>query len=143
MTHWILPLYKKKSPWDPGNYRGVHLTSQVGKTVERLLQLGFGTYLSSEECAGENQFAYRKERGARDLLALLVLTWLQGFDQGRKFCLYCSDVSGAFDRVKTTRLTKKLQAPEYRSAGCNFLCPGCEKDKLRWWWVELTLHSWR
>ena len=110
VTHWILPLYKKKSPWDPGNYRGVHLTSQGGKTVERLLQLGFGTYLSSEECAGENQFAYRKERGARDLLALLVLTWLQGFDQGRKFCLYCSDVSGAFDRVKTTRLTKKLQA---------------------------------
>ena len=46
------------------------------------------------------------------MLALLVLTWLPGFDQGRKFCLYCSDVSGAFDRVSTQRLTEKLVALE-------------------------------
>ena len=69
--------------------------------MERLLQCGFGSFLSSAECAGENQFAYRKQRGARDLLALLVLTWLLGFDRGYKFLLYCSDVSGAFDKVST------------------------------------------
>ena len=44
------------------------------------------------------------------MLALLVLTWLLGFDRGRKFCLYCSDVAGAFDRVETGRLTAKLEA---------------------------------
>ena len=110
VTHWILPLYKKKSPWNPENYRGVHLTSQVGKTVERLLQFVFGAYLASKECAEENQFAYRKEREARDLLALLVLTWLWSFEKGRNFCLYCSDVSEAFDRMSTQRLTEKLHA---------------------------------
>lgn len=109
VLHWILPLFKKKEPWAPGNYRGVHLTSQVGKTVERLLQKSFGGFLSSAECAGMNQFAYRKERGARDLLALLVLSWLLGFDKGRKYCLYCSDVAGAFDRVEAERLTNKLR----------------------------------
>ena len=56
-----------------------------------------------------NQFAYKKERGARDQLALLVLTWLLGFDRGKKFCLYCSDVSGAFDKVKAERLVEKLR----------------------------------
>ena len=103
------PFFQEKEPWAPTNYRGVHLTSQVSKTVERLLQKSFGSFLSTAESAGMNQFAYRKERGARDLLALLMLTWLVGFDKGRKYCLYCSDVSGAFDRVKAERLTAKLR----------------------------------
>ena len=109
LLHWILPLFKKKQPWAPANYRGVHLTSQVGKAVERLLQRSFGDHLTGSEVAGFNQIAYRKQRGARDLLALLVLTWLLGFENGRKFCLYCSDVSGAFDRVKAERLVEKLR----------------------------------
>ena len=110
IVHWILPLFKKKQPWSPLNYRGVHLTSQVGKTVERLLQRSFGSFLSSDNTTGENQVAYKKERGARDLLAYLVLTWLFGFDKGRKNCLYCSDVAGAFDRVRVKRLVAKLKA---------------------------------
>ena len=69
----MLPLFKKKSPWAPANYRGVHLTSQVGKAIERLLQRSFGNHLTGSEVAGFNQFAYRRERGARDMLALLVL----------------------------------------------------------------------
>ena len=39
-----------------------------------------------------------------------MLTWLLGFDCGRKFLLYCSDVAGAFDRVSAQRLTEKLTA---------------------------------
>ena len=35
--HWILPLYKTKAVFDPTNYRGVHLTPQLSKVVERLL----------------------------------------------------------------------------------------------------------
>ena len=42
-------------------------------------------------------------------MALVVLKWLLGFDKGRKFCVYCSDVAGAFDRVSAERLTAKLR----------------------------------
>ena len=35
-VHWIVPLYKKKSVFAAGNYRGIHLTSQPSKVVERL-----------------------------------------------------------------------------------------------------------
>ena len=38
-AHWILPLYKKRSVFDASNYRGVHLTSQVAKVIERLLDI--------------------------------------------------------------------------------------------------------
>ena len=48
-------------------------------------------------------------RRARDALALLVLTWLRALGTGRKVAVYCSDVSGAFDRVCSKRLVAKLK----------------------------------
>ena len=66
--------------------------------------------MTSADCTGANQFAYKLERGARDALAFLTLTWLNGFCRKVKFVLYCSDVSGAFDRVRLERLLAKLRA---------------------------------
>ena len=110
LVHWVLPLYKKKAKWKPENYRGVHLTAQIAKATERFLQSSFSSFFYSDLVSGEHQFAYKPGRGARDALALLVLTWIAGFDKGYKYAVYCSDVSGAFDRVSADRLLKKLQA---------------------------------
>ena len=60
--------------------------------------------------SGPNHFAYTKQRGARDALAFLVMTWIQGFNARQKIGVYCSDVSGAFDKVSAHRLTQKLIA---------------------------------
>ena len=109
LLHWVIPLYKKKAVWSAENYRGVHLTSQLAKATERLLQRAFGSFLYSTPVAGANQFAYRPERGARDVLAYLVLTWVLGFNNKEKFGVHCADVSGAFDRVRTDRLLAKLE----------------------------------
>ena len=35
--HWIVPLYKGKSVYNPLHYRGVHLTSVLFKITEQLL----------------------------------------------------------------------------------------------------------
>ena len=50
------------------------------------------------------------ERGARDALAHLVTTWISLFCKKRKIAVYCSDVSGAFDKVSSQRLLSKLHA---------------------------------
>ena len=110
LEHWIIPLYKKKAVWNPDNYRGVHLTSQLAKCTERLLQKSFEKFLNSATVSGPNQFAYKKQKGARDVLAVLTLTWITGFNRKKKFGLYNADVSGAFDRVCTKRLIEKLRA---------------------------------
>ena len=110
MVHWIVPLYKKGASFVPGNYRGIHLTPQISKAMERFIGSMFTTITSTPACVGPNQFAYQKARGARDALAFMVLTWISGFNAKLKFALYCSDVSGAFDRVKRERLIAKLQA---------------------------------
>jgi len=59
---------------------------------------------------GHNQFAYSPERGARDAMAYLAIRWMSALARGRKIGVYCSDVSGAFDRVNLNRLAAKLKA---------------------------------
>ena len=42
------------------------------------------------------------------------MTWLSAMEDGMKVALYCSDVSGAFDRVASERLVAKLVAKGMR-----------------------------
>jgi hypothetical protein len=110
LMHWVVPLFKKKNVFDPENYRGIHMTPQLSKVVERLVKSLLTPFLSSTIAFGPNQFAYTASRGARDVLALLMLLWLQALAEGKKIAVYCSDVSGAFDRVRFGRLVSKLKA---------------------------------
>ena len=106
---WVVPLFKKKSQFDPKNYRGVHLTAQLSKAMERLLGRDWIPHMSTDCRIGRNQFAYRVQRGSRDAIAYLTFTWLNLLRQGRKVAVYLSDVSGAFDRVDSDRLILKLE----------------------------------
>ena len=110
LNHWIVPIYKKRIVYSAANYRGIHLTAQLSKVMERLLQKLFVPYLRRMDCFGPNQFAYTAGRGARDALAYLVLTWVTALSKCRKVAVYCSDVSGAFDKVDAKRLLAKLRA---------------------------------
>ena len=107
--HRIVPLYKRKAKSDAANYRGVHLTAQLSKVVERIVGRMFLGKLQREGSFGERQFAYSIGRGHRDALALSVLSWLSSLESGYLVGLYCSDVSGAFDRVSEERLADKLR----------------------------------
>jgi hypothetical protein len=110
LQHWIVPLYKKKNVYSPGNYRGIHLTAQLSKVVERLLKKLYVPYISAISAFGPNQFAYTTGRGARDALAFLLLTWIKALAAGKRVGVYCSDVAGAFDRVPMARLVAKLKS---------------------------------
>ena len=107
--HRIVPLYKRKARSNPDNYRGVHLTAQLSKVVERVVGKLFLGKLQRDGAFGDRQFAYSVGRGHRDALALSVLSWLQSLECGYLVGLYCSDVSGAFDRVSEIRLGDKLR----------------------------------
>ena len=106
--HNIVPLYKKKMKSDPKNYRGVHLTSQLSKVAERVVGKLFLPQLQAAGVFGDKQFAYSTGRSHQDALALSVLSWLLSLERGNMVALYCSDVSGAFDRVCEKRLSDKL-----------------------------------
>jgi exonuclease III len=109
-VHWIQAIYKKKSAAIALNYRGVHLTAQISKVAERAIAELFITGKHNDRLFGANQFAYGKGRGGRDALAYLTLKWILALAHGHKVSVFCSDVAGAFDRVKSDRLVAKLRA---------------------------------
>ena len=101
--------YKKKSRADSRNYRGVHLTPQISKVIERVVGYAFLPWANQVRLFGENQYAYSTRRSHRDALAVNISNWLRFLDDGYAVGLYCSDVSGAFDRVRCERLVEKLR----------------------------------
>ena len=119
--HRVVPLFKRKARSDPDNYRGVHLTSQVSKTVERVMAELLMPTFKSNCIFGSRQFAYTKGRGYKDALALMTLSWLQGLERGSIIGVYCSDVSGAFDRVCERRLGEKLERAGVHPRLCKLL----------------------
>ena len=86
------------------------MTPQLSKVMERLIGSLFLPFLEVTCAYGPNQFAYTRNRGLRDALALNVIQWLLAINKGYRVGLYCSDVSGAFDRVSRARLLEKLKA---------------------------------
>ena len=59
ITHWIIPICKRNAAWDPKNYRGVHVTSQESKVMERLMTLAV-THIEKNDLFGSKQCAFRQ-----------------------------------------------------------------------------------
>ena len=74
--HHIVPIFKRKSPADPANYRGVHLTPVIAKVCERVLGFILCDYLDKTNAYGANQWAFRKGYSARDLVTVCTLEWI-------------------------------------------------------------------
>ena len=127
--HWIQPLHKKKQRWLPNNYRGIHLTSIVSKTVKRVIGTILVNYLDCSNAYGDGQWAFRPKRNCRDLVALLVCSWIPGFSNKFKTGLFLSDISGAFDKVDTDILLAKCKrvglAPNMLLFLKSFFAPRC------------------
>ena len=67
-------------------------------------------YIHSSLAFGVNQFANTPGRGTGDALCFYLLEWISGINRGEKILVYCSDASGAFDRVDHHRLLVKLHS---------------------------------
>ena len=124
-TRWIHPLHERSSRADAANYRGVHLTSQLSKVVETTIGSVFVPWFAKHGF-GEHQYAYTSKRSHRDVLAVNVCNWLLLLEAGFSMGLFCSNVSGAFDRVRRQRLCNKLSASGLPSDVVNFLASWLE-----------------
>ena len=108
-SHWIFPLFKRGSPAQPGNYRGIHLTSMLSKVVERSVGLTSLPFLHVTNAFGINQWAFRPAHSCRDLTTLRVATWLLDAHNKKNTAMFLSDISGAFDRVDVNILLAKCR----------------------------------
>ena len=118
--HLIAPIFKKGSAYNAGNYRGVHLTSILSKIAEKLIGGRLVPFLQAN-AFGDNQWAFSRGLGAKDLVTMLVMSWVLAICSGKKVGAYLSDISGAFDRVFKPYLLGKLQQAGVGSTYLNFL----------------------
>ena len=98
----------------------VHLTPQLTKVMERAVAQTFVPWPGAH-AFGEHQYAYSAGKSHRDVLAVNVCSWLLLLDECHAFGLYCSDFSGAFERVHRERLCSKLHACGLPSLAVAFL----------------------
>ena len=124
--HWIHGIHKRGPKALGKNYRGVHLTSQLSKVIERAIGSLLLPWLECTEAYGPHQYAYTKRRGYRDVLMVNVCSWLLLMEQGLAVGVFCSDVSGAFDRVSRIRLCDKLEATGLHPDAVGFLASSLE-----------------
>ena len=76
------------------------------------------------------QYAYSTKRSRKDTLATNVCGWLRAMENGDAVGLYCSDVSGAFDRVRRSRLLRKLELCGLPASVVSFLASWLENRRF-------------
>ena len=106
----VTAIHKKGSRAEPGNYRGVSLTSVVGKLLERTVKHELDAHIENNGLIEDSQHGFRRGRStATNLIEFLNVTtgWN---DNGNCFDVIYLDFSKAFDVVCHKRLLVKLEA---------------------------------
>ena len=106
----VTALFKKGSKKEPGNYRPVSLTSQIGKMFERILKDDLVNYLESNSLLYDSQHGFRKNKSCLTNLLEFLHVVTEGLDKGEPIDVIYLDFSKAFDKVPHKRLMLKLKA---------------------------------
>lgn len=106
-TSCIIPVPKIKQPRVPNDFRPIGLTSQVMKSLERLVLHHLRTQV--QQTQDPLQFAYREKRGVEDaVLYLLHRTYSYLEEGGCSVRILFFDFSCAFNTIQPSLLQEKL-----------------------------------
>jgi len=105
----VVPIYKKGSRQEAGNYRPVSLTSVCSKILERLIRAEVLRHMEENHLFVTEQHGFRPRRSCITQLLTVLETWTKWLDEGTAVdCIYL-DYKKAFDSVPHERLLLKLQ----------------------------------
>ena len=106
----VVPIYKKKSKTDPGNYRPVSILCIISKIVEKIISDQLFAYLSKNNLLYELQSGFRPSYSTDSCLINLCAYILKENDKGNYSGMIIIDLQKAFDTVQHTILLEKLKA---------------------------------
>ena len=104
----VRPLYKKGSRSDPGNYRGLNLTSNISKIFDNLFKIRIESFLEDSELISPNQHGFTKLKSTDTACAMLMNFLLQKKSQKKFVILTQIDAEKAFDNVSHELLAMKM-----------------------------------
>ena len=96
----LIPIFKKGSKTDPGNYRGISLIDIMCKIFTKLINRRLVAWSDTHDKMSEEQCGFTKGKSIIDqifVLNALVEKYLSQ-KRGRFYCVYV-DFSKAFDTV--------------------------------------------
>ena len=108
-TSNITPIHKKDSRSNVENYRGVHLTSQLCKSMEGLIKEDIVDHITKNKLIRESQHGFQSGKSCVTNLLEFLEEITQNIDEGSPCDIIYMDFQKAFDKVPHQRLLKKLE----------------------------------
>ncbi|OIR56586.1 MAG: uncharacterized protein A8A55_2666 [Amphiamblys sp. WSBS2006] len=105
----VVPIFKKGSPTDPSNYRGIALTSALAKVMMRILAKRLSAFLKKNDMLSQEQAGFREREEAVIQAAALLETCTRRLGRGMDTHLVFLDFKKAYDTVPQQGLFEKMQ----------------------------------
>ena len=106
----VVPLYKKQSKTEPGNYRPVSILSVTSKILERIVYNQLEHYLKEKNLLYKLQSGFRPSFSTGTCLTFLMDYIRSEMDFGNYIGMVMIDLQKAFDTVDHSILENKLKA---------------------------------
>ena len=108
-TSNITPIHKKDSRSKVENYRGVHLTAQLCKSLEGMIKEEIVNHLTKHNLIRDSQHGFQAGKSCITNLIEFLEEVTKNVDEGSPCDIIYMDFQKAFDKVPHKRLLKKLR----------------------------------
>lgn len=106
----VIPIFKKGTKTDPGNYRPVSLTCILCKMLESFIRDAIVSHMTVNKLYAQCQHGFRKSRSCITQLLEVMEDFTKMIDRGEDIDIIYLDFKKAFDSVPHYRLLRKMEA---------------------------------
>ena len=104
----VIPIHKKGSKLEVGNYRPISLLSNINKLLEKIIHERTYNFLEKYKCLYKHQYGFRKKHSTNHALIEITEKVRKALDSGKFACGIFVDLQKAFDTVNHEILLMKL-----------------------------------
>lgn len=128
---YIIPIHKKGNASDPNNYRGITISSNIGKLFNNVLNSRLTIYLNENNLISEQQIGFRKKCRTSDHMFILKCIMEQYRQSKNKLYICFVDFAKAFDGVWHKGLLYKMNKIDISSRFYNVIKNMYQKISLQ------------
>ena len=105
----IVPIFKKGSTLEVGNYRPISLLPALSKIFEKVINIQLTEFMEDNNILPDTQFGFRKQKSTSNAVELLTQAIQQSKRKSEKAVAIFIDVSKAFDCCNHEIILNKLR----------------------------------